>query len=135
MDNSVGKNDPPKQEYPDWQTYLKVHRKYSHLAGDGSDQLMVYRKNSQDDFAFSAWIGKLVDQLRESGASADVRIVSVCGTCENSLLLFGGEGIQTFIKTEAAKKGISNKGKRPLKERIVWFISVQILSSCSQIQS
>src|SRR5215210_6375068 len=103
MKNPVDSIDK-KKSYPDWQSYLDLQKDYCHLDGDGSDQLMVYRKNS-DDAAFSKWIARLRAKLERKGLDSEVRIVGICGTCEHSLLLFTGKGIATFIKTEAAKKG------------------------------
>ena len=100
----------PTGPYPDWKTYMKLDEKYSTLDSDGADQLMVYRK-PVSDAQFSEWLGKIRDDLRARNEDTDLRIVSTCGNCDNSLLLFIGKGVETFIKTEAARSGNTDPAK------------------------
>ena len=100
----------PTGHYPDWKTYIKLDDRFSTLDSDGADQLMVYRK-PVSDAKFSEWLGKIRDDLIARGENSDFQIVSTCGRCDNSLLLFIGKGIETFIKTEAARSGNTDPAK------------------------
>lgn len=102
--------DQSKGSYPDWTSYKKIDDNYSTLEGDGLDQLMVYRKPVSDD-EFSRWLGEIQDQLRAENMDTDLQIVSMCGNCDNSLLLFTGKGAANFISTDAARSGNSNPAK------------------------
>ncbi len=117
---------PSVPQEDEWKKYLDLRKDYSHLSGDGSDQLIVMRKDGSDDLAFTNWLKKITAQIEASGGDPDkVKIVSICGNCDNSLLLLSGEGIETFIKTEAAKKGTERQRQTAVEgeDEVVYFSS------------
>jgi subtilisin family serine protease len=93
--------------YPHWETYLKLDEKYPTLKSDGTDQLMIYRKNSTTD-QLNQFLS--VD-LKANEPGSDVKIVSMCGNCDNSLLLLTGANVKTFIGTEGVAAGNTNTKK------------------------
>lgn len=69
-------------------------------------QMIVYRGN-KDDITFDQWIVWLEGEISKTGKPKDsISIVSICGTCNNSLMLLSGQGVNAFVTTEAAVKGI-----------------------------
>jgi subtilase family protein len=94
---------------PYWKRYLQVDEKYSfrHRIKEVPKQLVVYRSNP-DTAAFDNWIRKLESRIERLKKPRDsFRIISICGTCNETLLLIVGEGVETLVTTEAATKGNS----------------------------
>src|SRR6478735_2589984 len=94
---------------PYWHKYLPKDDRgigISRKQDKPETQMIVYR-SKPDDVTFDQWIVWLEDQIEKTGQPRDaINIVSICGTCNNSLLLLSGEGVRTFVTTEAAVKGI-----------------------------
>jgi hypothetical protein len=69
-------------------------------------QMIVYR-SKPDDVTFDQWIVWLEGEIEKTGSSRDaISILSICGTCDNSLLLLSGQGVNAFVTGDAAVKGI-----------------------------
>ena len=110
MNKDVKSISPSKGPYPDWHTYIKIDDEYRVLDGDGLKQLIVYRKRVSDA-RFSQWLGEIREEARLKKGTTEMQIVSMCGHCDNSLLLLIGSAIETFISTEAARS--NNPGPTP----------------------
>ncbi|MHA4846051.1 S8 family serine peptidase [Flavitalea antarctica] len=94
---------------PYWYKYIsKDERSGAELRRqeDPETQMIVYR-SKPDDVTFDQWILWLEGEIEKTGQARDsISIISICGTCNNSLLLLSGQGVNAFVTTEAAVKGI-----------------------------
>ena len=68
-------------------------------------QMIVYRSNT-DDAKFDKWIKKLEKKIASRpGSGKAIRILNICGNCNNSLMLLSGQGVKPFATTEGAVIG------------------------------
>jgi hypothetical protein len=109
MSNNIPPSISSTGKDPYWYKYLPKDDRggsISRKQDKPETQMIVYRSRP-DDVTFDQWIVWLEDQIEKTGEARDaISIVSICGTCNDSLLLLSGRGVRTFVTTEAAVKGI-----------------------------
>ncbi|MET0243113.1 MAG: S8 family serine peptidase [Flavitalea sp.] len=115
MDRNV---TSPKQEDPrqtprrEWAKYFPIDREYDRVREFKSvpNQLVVFVGKVSNE-RLDAWVDRLKKRVQEISPDAqEIKALSICGRCNESLVLLGGVGMEAFVKTEAAAKG---SGSRP----------------------
>lgn len=113
------KRNPSSPTDPYWYRFLPSDDKEAKLLRRKEIpelQLVVYRSTS-DDAIFDDWIRKLENQIDTIERTEKmtppetpipenkISIISICGNCNNSLLLLSGQGINAFVTTDVATMG------------------------------
>lgn len=93
---------------PDWHTYYKPSNPEKK---DPYKQLIVWLKPGATGAEFSQWI---YDSLTKKGVNRDITISFVCGSCDSTLFLLEGKGVEVFMQGEVAQGGSSSKKKIPV---------------------
>ncbi|HMF71307.1 MAG TPA: hypothetical protein VK616_07515, partial [Flavitalea sp.] len=98
-------NNGPKSKVPYWYGLVyedKDEAETLRRAEDPETQMIVYRSDTNDAI-FDEWIQKLEKKIAAiPGSGKAIRILNICGNCNNSLMLLSGQGVKTFVTTEAA---------------------------------
>ncbi|MFT4017535.1 MAG: S8 family serine peptidase [Agriterribacter sp.] len=89
---------------PDWTTYLS-DQKGAVLSPTPEKQLIVFIKNSTSREDFNKFLYKEIAKGKDSA----LKIISVCGSCDSTLLMLEGSGVEAFINGEVAKGGSGSK--------------------------
>jgi len=101
-------NNGPKSKVPYWYGLVyedKDEAETLRRAEDPETQMIVYRSDTNDAI-FDEWIQKLEKKIAAiPGSGKAIRILNICGNCNNSLMLLSGQGVKTFVTTEAAPIG------------------------------
>lgn len=90
---------------PDWTTYLS-DQKGTILSPTPEKQLIVFIKPGTSREAFNKFLDTAIVKHNDSA----LKIISVCGSCDSTLLMLEGSGVEAFINGEVAKGGSSSKG-------------------------
>ncbi|MCC6287149.1 MAG: S8 family serine peptidase [Chitinophagaceae bacterium] len=91
---------------PDWTTYLS-DQKGTVLSPTPEKQLIVFIKPGTSREAFNTFLDTGIVKHKDSA----LKIISVCGSCDSTLLMLEGSGVEAFINGEVAKGGSSSKTK------------------------
>lgn len=94
---------------PDWTTYLS-DQKGTVLSPTPEKQLIVFIKPGTSREAFNTFLDTAIVRHKD----AVLKIISVCGSCDSTLLMLEGSGVEAFINGEVAKGGSGSKTKATL---------------------
>lgn len=89
---------------PDWTTYLS-DQKGAVLSPTPEKQLIVFIKPGTSRAAFNTFLDTGIVKHKEGA----LKIISVCGSCDSTLLMLEGSGVEAFINGEVAKGGSGSK--------------------------
>lgn len=92
---------------PDWTTYLS-DQKGAILSPTPEKQLIVFIKPGTSREAFNKFLDTGIVK------AGTLKIISVCGSCDSTLLMLEGSGVEAFINGEVAKGGSGSKTKATL---------------------
>ena len=99
-----------KQEIPpDWTTYLS-DQEGTVLSPTPEKQLIIFIKPGTSRDAFNQFLDTGIVKRKDSA----LKIISVCGSCDSTLLMLEGSGVEAFINGEVAKGGSGSKTKATL---------------------
>ena len=90
----------------DWTTY-QVKSPYEGEKPDPYKQLIVWLKPGTSRQDFNKWLQDSIVKNEKN----ELKIRFVCGSCDSSLFLIEGKGVELYMQGEVANGGTSSKGK------------------------
>lgn len=90
---------------PDWTTYLS-DQKGAVLSPTPEKQLIVFIKPGTGRAAFNTFLDTGIVKHKDGA----LKIISVCGSCDSTLLMLEGSGVEAFINGEVVKGGSTSRG-------------------------
>ena len=106
MSRSTIPTDPEENKVPKWEDLLRrLPKRYSTLDCDGANQLVLYQKGPLVIENIQKWIEEVIRETK----NRDIHLVSVCGECNQSLLVFSGSAIEEYIHSHISGGGPGNK--------------------------
>ncbi|MFT3947439.1 MAG: S8 family serine peptidase [Agriterribacter sp.] len=91
---------------PDWTSYLS-DQKGAVLSSTPEKQLIVFIKPGTSREAFNAFLDTAIVKYKDSA----LKIISVCGSCDSTLLMLEGSGVEAFINGKVAKGESGSKSE------------------------
>ncbi|HRO48345.1 S8 family serine peptidase [Agriterribacter sp.] len=90
----------------DWTTY-QVKSPYEGEKPDPYKQLIVWLKPGTSRQDFNKWLQDNIVKKEKN----ELKVRFVCGSCDSSLFLLEGKGVELYMQGEVANGGTSSKGK------------------------
>ncbi|HTN06910.1 S8 family peptidase [Agriterribacter sp.] len=90
----------------DWTTY-QVKSPYEGEKPDPYKQLIVWLKPGTSRQDFNKWLQDSIVKKEKN----ELKVRFVCGSCDSSLFLIEGKGVELYMQGEVANGGTSSKGK------------------------
>lgn len=91
---------------PDWTTY-QVKSPYEGEKPDPYKQLIVWLKPGTSREDFNKWLQDSIVKKEKN----ELKIRFVCGSCDSSLFLLEGSGVEVYMQGEVAQGGSGSKSK------------------------
>ncbi|WP_152266982.1 S8 family serine peptidase [Agriterribacter humi] len=91
---------------PDWTTY-QVKSPYEGEKPDPYKQLIVWLKPGTSRQEFNKWLQDSIVKNEKN----ELKIRFVCGSCDSSLFLLEGRGVEIYMQGEVAQGGSGSKSK------------------------
>ena len=89
---------------PSWRSIVAVQTPFSHSHTDPHKQLIVFRAPANQDTAFDNWLANI------KSTYGPVVIHYLCASCDSSLMLLDGTGVELYIQTGTAQGGSGSGG-------------------------
>lgn len=116
----------------DWTKYLS-HEKPGVQKGEVEKQLIVFVKPGTGRDAFN----RFIDSAFIAKGKYQLNILPVCGSCDSTVLLLQGSGVDAFISGEVAKGGSTSKTKATIsgENGLFYFTTNKLIGfDLSQLQ-
>ncbi|HRP55935.1 S8 family serine peptidase [Agriterribacter sp.] len=102
----AGCNCGGSRTVPDWTTY-QVRSPYEGEKPDPYQQLVVWLKPGTSRQDFNKWLQDSIVKKEKN----ELKIRFVCGSCDSSLFLLEGRGVEVYMQGEVAQGGSGSRSK------------------------